>query len=123
MATPKKAQRRHRARRPHARKPTFIHPPNPAKVTEVEKSELLPAVRQLFTPRFLDEVLAARKEPYRDRILRVEIVAIALIDFVLHGPPSLMALVKRLRRGEVACSTSVIKPRHRCQPGSVLQAA
>jgi hypothetical protein len=66
---------------------------------ELEVPKVRAAVEQLFTPPFLARLLAAAPTKYRARVLRIEVVALALLHFVTGETPSFLMLVDSLRGG------------------------
>lgn len=67
----------------------------------VRRDELQPAVEQLFSGHLLQEMMASRPDKYRERLLSIEVVTLALLSFVLSKSASLLELFDKLRAGEV----------------------
>jgi hypothetical protein len=58
-------------------------------------------VRQLFSPGLVHEVLASAKGEYRQRLLTIEVVVLALLEFVLGRLDAFAEIVDRLRAGSI----------------------
>lgn len=58
-------------------------------------------VREVLSPSFVREVLARGVPGYRQRILTVEVMALALLHLVLAGLPSLADVVRDLKAGSL----------------------
>jgi len=58
-------------------------------------------VRQLFSPGYVQLVLASAKNQYRQRLLTIEIVLLAVLDFVVGQMEAFAEVVDRLCRGAV----------------------
>jgi hypothetical protein len=67
----------------------------------VDNKQLRQEVEHLFSGRFIQRVIASAPNIYRERILTIEVVMLALLNFVLAGLDSFLSLVDRLRTGEI----------------------
>ncbi len=67
----------------------------------VEPEQLKPAVQQLFSGRFLGRMLASVPDKYRERLLSIEVVMLALLHFVLSEVKSFLQLVDQLQMGKI----------------------
>jgi len=61
--------------------------PTPASLVtagpKVTRTAVRDRVRQLFTPALVHQVLASAKGEYRQRLLTIEVVVLAMLEFVL----------------------------------------
>jgi len=58
-------------------------------------------VRQLFSPRLVHDVMASAKGEYRQRVLTIEVVVLAMLEFVLAQLAAFAEIVDRLRTGAI----------------------
>ena len=69
---------------------------------QVERDQVKQAAEEFFSGMFLQHVLAAAPGKYRSRILSIEVVLLAMLNFVLSvNLPSLLQLVDRMHKGDV----------------------
>lgn len=73
----------------------------------VEQKQLKQVVEQLFSGSFIQRAIASVPDKYRERILTIEVVMLALLNFVLARLDSFLQLVDHLRTGEVPGLRSV----------------
>lgn len=67
----------------------------------VEQEQLKPAVEQLFSGEFVGRMLASVPDKYRERLLSIEVIMLALLHFVLSKTKSFLQLVDQLRMGKI----------------------
>jgi hypothetical protein len=74
---------------------------SPDGLSETVRATLVTAVRRELTPAFVRDAMTPHLAKYRARLLTIEVVTFCLLELVLRGLPSLRALVRRLRLGEL----------------------
>lgn len=91
----------------------------------MEGEQLKPAVEQLFSGQLIGRMLASVPDKYRERLLSIEVVALALLHFVLSELASFLQLVDLLRMGKIPgldplkVSSSAFYKRLRAMPHTV----
>lgn len=77
--------------------------PTPASLVstgpKVTRTAVRDRVRQLFTPALVHQVLASAKGEYRQRLLTIEVVVLAMLEFVLWQLEAFVEIVDHLRVG------------------------
>jgi hypothetical protein len=76
-------------------------PADPACLSTAEAAALSTEVRSTLTPAFLADALRPDLPDYRARVLTIEVVVLCVLDLLVRGLPSLRAVVRALRLGEV----------------------
>ncbi len=82
-------------------------PPNPPS-SSAQALALTTTVRDQLTPTFIREALTPYLAKYRARRLTIEVVVLSLLELLLHGLPSLAALVRRLCLGQLTSVGTVM---------------
>lgn len=80
----------------------FVPPPLTAEALTLTES-----VREHLTPGFIRDALTPYLQRYRARKLTIEVVVFCVIELILRGLPSMGALVRRLRLGQLASVAAV----------------
>lgn len=94
----KRSKRRERLRT-HSRSMLPIPAPFITAGPEVTGTAVGDRVRQLFSPGLVHDVLASAKGEYRQRLLTIEVVVLAMLEFVLGQLAAFAEIVDRLRMG------------------------
>ena len=96
----KRSKRRERLRI-HSRSMLPIPAPFITAGPEVAGTAVGDRVRQLFSPGLVHDVLASAKGEYRERLLTIEVVVLAMLEFVLGQLAAFAEIVDRLRMGTI----------------------